>query len=127
MLLLLLPLILPAGCGRSFDGSVNGMVTLDGKPLATGTVTFHPVGSGPMAYGRIQADGRYSVVTASRQGLPPGEYVVTVVATAPPPNPKLEIPGELLTPVRYGRLDQSGLHFTVQRGQNTFDLPLVSK
>ena len=50
----------------------------------------------------------------TRRGLSPGDYVVTVVATAAAADLKQDIAGKLLTPLRYGRVDQSGLRFTVQ-------------
>ena len=126
LLILGLPLLLLAGCGKSFEAAVDGVVTLDGKPLDTGTVAFYPLQGGPAAYSRIQPDGRYSIVTGRRGGLPVGEYAVTVVATAPPPNPKLEVPGKLITPPRYGQPDRSGLRFTVKPGHNSIDLALAS-
>jgi hypothetical protein len=114
------------GCG-AHDSSVYGTVTLDEKPLETGTVTFHPVGGGAVAYGRIGADGSYRLHTGAEQGLAPGEYVVTVVATAPPPDPRSEVVGKLLTPARYNRRDQTDLRFTIARGTNRIDLALQTK
>lgn len=119
-------LTLAAGCG-AHDSSVYGTVTLDGKTLETGTVTFHPAGEGAVAYGRIGADGSYRLHTGAEEGLAPGEYVVTVVATAPPPDPHSEVVGKLLTPVRYGNLDQTDLRFTIEPGTNRIDLPLQTK
>ena len=125
-LLLAGALTLAAGCG-AHDSSVYGTVTLDGKPLESGTVSFHPVGEGAAAYGRIGADGSYRLHTGAEQGLAAGEYVVTVVATAPPPNPHSEVVGKLLTPARYGSFDQTDLRFTVEPGRNKIDLPLRTK
>ena len=119
-------LALAVGCGVH-DSSVYGTVTLDGKPLETGTVTFHPAGDGAVAYGRIGADGSYRLHTGAEQGLAPGEYVVTVVATAAPPDPHSEVVGKLLTPARYGNLDQTDLHFTIEPGKNQIDLALRTK
>ena len=127
LLLVIACLWLAAGCGGPHDSSVYGTVTLDGKPLETGTVTFHPAGEGAVAYGRIGADGNYRLHTGAEQGLAPGEYVVTVVATALPPDPHSEIVGKLLTPARYGNLDQTDLHFTIEPGKNQIDLPLQTK
>ena len=123
----ILALLILAGCGRSRDASVSGSVTLDGKPLETGTVTFHPSDGGPAAYGQIGTDGGYSLKTGRQRGIDPGEYVVTVVAATPPSEQNgLEMPGQLLTPERYGRTEQTDLHFTVRSGGNRFDLPLTS-
>jgi hypothetical protein len=49
------------------------------------------------------------------------------VATAAATDIRQDIAGKLLTPLRYGRVDQSGLHFTVHHGRNKIDLPLISK
>lgn len=119
-------LTLAVGCG-THESSVFGTVTLDGKRLTTGTVTFHPTGEGAVAYGRIGADGSYRLHTGAEQGLAAGEYIVTVVATAPPPDPQSEVVGKLLTPARYGTLDQTDLRFTIEPGKKQIDLALQTK
>jgi hypothetical protein len=120
-------LALAPGCRRTLEGSIQGTVTLDTAPLNRGTVTFHPVSGGAAAYGRIQADGSYTITTGNSRGLSAGEYIVTVVATAAPSDTRKDVTGKLLTPLRYQNVGQSPLRFTVQRGGNKIDLPLVSK
>lgn len=71
VLALLVPVVI--GCGSS-KGKVNGEVTLDGKPLPGGTITFHPSKGNPVG-GEI-TDGKFSVT-----GVPTGTAKVTV-ATA---------------------------------------------
>lgn len=115
-----------AGCGRGHGGAVSGRVTLDGKPLDTGTVTFHPTGGGPTAYGGIHPNGTYRVKTGTQQGLPPGEYRVTVLAATEPPTDGPSVPGQMITPARYADPNQSGFQFTVARGSNQIDLELNS-
>lgn len=115
-----------AGCGGGHGASVTGRVTLDGKPLDTGTVTFHPEDEGPTAYGGIHPDGSYQVKTGTQQGLPPGEYRVTVMASTEPPTDGPSVPGEMITPPRYADPAQSGLRCTVERGANQYDIPLTS-
>src|SRR5688500_9947265 len=67
-------LALAAGCGAGPDGSVRGAVTLNGRPLDKGYISFTPEGAqGGTAGGDIEA-GRYEV---SR--LKPGTYRVQVV------------------------------------------------
>jgi hypothetical protein len=122
----LLLVALAAGCG-AHESSVSGSVTLSGKPLDTGTVTFHPVAGGAAAYARIGPDGRYVLKTGSKEGLAPGDYVVTVVATAPPAEPppgSPPMPGKLLTPSQYGTVQGSPLRRTIRTGSNTVDLQL---
>ena len=115
-----------SGCGPSYESTVSGRVTLDDKLLPLGTVKFYPVGAGPVAYGRINSDGSYAVKTGSDDGLPPGEYVVTVVSMTPPPEGASREMGELLTPQRYGQRQSSDLKFAVESGKNVIDLELQS-
>ena len=63
----------------------------------------------------------------SDDGLPPGEYVVTVVSMTPPPEGVSREMGELLTPLRYGQRKSSDLRFAVESGKNVIDLELHSE
>jgi len=120
-------LALSLGCGKH-ESSITGTVTLDGAPLSRGTVTFHPKTEGAAAYARIDAEGNYTVKTGDQEGLKPGKYVATVVATAPPgPGESETAVGKLLIPARYGTVEQSGLEYTITRGTNEIDLNLKSK
>ena len=135
-------LVLLSGCGGAHEASVLGTATLDGKPLTSGTVTFYPMAGGAPAYAQIQSDGSYALSTGAAAGLAPGEYAVTVVAAAPPAaappavappavappakRPPPETLGVLLTPARYGNLQQTDLRFTVIRGANRIALELKS-
>jgi hypothetical protein len=68
------------GCGGTYDASVSGIVTLDGAPVPRGMVSYQPVSGGPAAYAPIQENGEYVVRTGRENGLPSGEYDVTVTA-----------------------------------------------
>jgi hypothetical protein len=119
------------GCGGPFDAAVSGVVTLDGVAVPGGTVTFNPVQGGPAAYARIDEDGAYTVQTGSEAGLPSGEYQVTVSANEPPTTEQISRggpppSGKPITPLWYRLKDTSGLRFTVQPGNNEFDLKLTS-
>ena len=57
---------------------VSGVVTLDGKPLASAVVTFLPTGRGLPANGETGEDGKYEIKTMEQPGAPPGEYKVAV-------------------------------------------------
>ena len=62
-----------AGCGGPTQAIVRGRVTLDGEPLAHGTIAFLPAdGKGPTAGGLVTAGG-YEV-----QGMAPGRKLVRV-------------------------------------------------
>jgi hypothetical protein len=118
------------GCGGTYDSTVHGIVKLDGNPLPRGTVTFSPSGGGSTAYGLIQTDGAYQLRTGREEGLPPGQYAVTVAANeapttagrdgGPPPT------GKPITPEWYRNPASSGLSFAVNSGDNEIDLELKS-
>jgi hypothetical protein len=66
------------GCGPTDEFQhvgVSGKVTLGGKPMTGGTITFVPLASGPAAYGTI-TDGQYTI--ARREGPGPGSYRVEI-------------------------------------------------
>src|SRR5215204_672559 len=78
---LLLSALLPlaAGCGQAKTVKVQGVVTLDGKPLPGATVTFSPIQEGRAASGRTDTDGSFRLTTyRTDDGALPGEYKVIV-------------------------------------------------
>src|SRR5262245_2668726 len=68
------------GCGGAYDSTAHGVVTLDGRAVPRGTVSFHPVSGGPAAYAMIEDNGSYSIRTGREEGLPSGDYEVSVTA-----------------------------------------------
>lgn len=66
-----LALLFLAGCGPR-PGTVSGKVTLDGKPLTGGMVTFHSKSGGTDSTAEIGQDGSYSANVFA------GEYTITV-------------------------------------------------
>ncbi len=77
-----------AGCGDKVQGRaglvpVTGKVTLDGKPLTTGTVSFIGSGGNNEAFtGQIDGSGNYKLgASPTDPGALPGEYKVIVMAT----------------------------------------------
>jgi hypothetical protein len=118
------------GCGGPYDSTVSGDVTLDGAPVPYGTVTFHSISGGPAAYARIE-DGSYSLNTGAEEGLPSGEYEVTVAANEPPAAEQVASGtpppyGKQITPARYRSRQTSGLKYNVTAGHNQIDLQLTS-
>lgn len=119
------------GCGGAYDSYVSGTAMLDGSPLSRGTVAFNPEGQGPSAYGRIESSGEYTIQTGREEGLPPGQYLVTVVANEAPtkegrdggPPPA----GKPITPAWYRSKKTSGLSFTVDSGSNEINLELTTE
>jgi len=69
------------GCGSKGPelGSVTGKVTLDGKPVTNGLVTFKPVAGGREATGRTDANGQYELLYIDRKGALLGQHNVTVI------------------------------------------------
>ena len=120
-----------AGCGSEFGATVSGVVTLDGNPLTPGQVTFAPSGPGSLpATSKLESDGSFELLTQKKPGLAPGTYKVAVQAFRPPDVPKGQrtfTPSEPLVPEKYLSVKTSGLEFTVEPGNNTIDIPLVSQ
>jgi len=61
--------------------AVSGTVTLDGAPLAQGSISFQPTEQGKTSSGAVVSEGQYSI--ARDQGLPPGKYRVVINAVKP--------------------------------------------
>jgi hypothetical protein len=109
-----------AGCGGGDDSppAVTGKVTYRGAPLAGGTIVFTPDpergGDGPIAWGEIDAEGRYSLKTNSGEALSPGWHRVTFAAAT----------GKSL-PSHYSDPARSGKTCEVKAGQgNALDFEL---
>ena len=116
-------LLLAAGCGRSDRpdlGTVQGTVTLDGKPLAGALVVFTPSGPGRSASDLTDAAGRYELTyLRDIAGATLGPHVV-IITTATE-----ERGGREILPPRYH--EKTELSATVAPGSNTIDFPLKSK
>ena len=94
-LLALLPLLL-GGCGKS-TVTVEGVVTLDGKPVPGATVLFTPEeGNDRAASALTDEDGNFRLSTYSEgDGALPGQYRVVVTRTQGVPEPPAMLqPGE---------------------------------
>jgi hypothetical protein len=132
-LLLATALLLPFnGCGNGL-ASVSGTVTLDGQPLrggngVRGTVYFQPAAGGSSAVGNLDEMGRYDLSTGSKEGAAPGDYLVTcsVAQIIPSKEPGGTPSGRRITDSKYANAKTSGFRFTVQKGDNEFDISLES-
>ncbi|MDB5346716.1 MAG: hypothetical protein JWP89_5093 [Schlesneria sp.] len=76
------------GCGSPAKDplgrqAVTGKVTLDGKPIDAGSISFQPIAeSGPAtASGAVITSGQYKIPAES--GLAPGEYRVVILSPEP--------------------------------------------
>ncbi len=116
--------VVVAGCGGPPRAQVRGKVTVDGKPLANGSIEFFPAdGKGQTAGVAIQ-NGEYQVETS------PGEMKVSINGTEvvgkqkaydTPDSPMIDIVRNAV-PARYNA--QSELRKTLNAGPNevNFDL-----
>ena len=76
VLTLTAPLALAIGCGDANGRQrISGQVTLDGQPLPNGSVSLRPIGTGPLAVGRIE-DGKF--ILGSDKGPLPGAYLIEI-------------------------------------------------
>jgi len=66
------------GCGPASDRlPISGAITLDGKPLDSGSIQFTSKGRGKlMASGAMIVNGEFSI--PREKGLPPGTYFVEI-------------------------------------------------
>ncbi|MFO0891667.1 MAG: hypothetical protein U0790_21300 [Isosphaeraceae bacterium] len=110
---------------------VTGRVTLDGTPLPSGTVTFHPGGKGPAASAGI-SEGSFAI--GRSEGLAPGTYKVEIVSVqetgkrvTSPDDPTATIDEvRNLIPVRYNR--ESRIQAEVKpAGENSYQFDLSSR
>ena len=108
---------------------VSGKVTVSGKPLTQGAITFVADGSGTTAASEIDATGKYTLSTHKPgDGVAPGSYKVRIESWATPPrmDETGTHPGKLAIAEKYLDAQRSGLTATVKDGSETqefnFDL-----
>ena len=71
-----------SGCGGAYDAAVSGKVTIDGKSCQMALSHIRPWrAAGGLR--RIEENGKYTIRTGREDGLPAGEYQVTVTANEP--------------------------------------------
>ncbi len=135
--------LVAAGCGRKSNMPplmpVEGLVTLDGKPLAEASVHFHPVGDtrGRGAAANTDAEGRYSLIAPDgSKGAPMGEYKVVIGKLVMPDGSlfsgadglaPMDSPAREAVPERYSDYERSVLTAKVPEGGESIDFPLSSK
>jgi DNA-binding NarL/FixJ family response regulator len=109
---------------------VSGTVSLDGAPVAGGAVRLGPDHlqntRGPTGVGLLDGTGRFSIMTAGREGAVVGHHRIAVV-----PKPMLDsgtgtVPPQAF-PTIFTRASDSGLTCEVKRGKpNTLEIKLVT-
>jgi hypothetical protein len=151
--LLLGLLVLAAGCGPNYKdrASVKGKVTFGGKALTAGSVTFHGK-SNITGSATIDKTGNYVMndaplgdvtITVTVPQMPMGGLAMMrrgpgmkaakeSKGSADPEDPskRMSIMGDMPTevvpiPEKYAKVESSGLTFTVQKGEQTHDIPLT--
>lgn len=114
---LLSPWALP-GCGSNPPplAPVTGTVTYQGQPVRGGTIVFTPDPSrgtrGPIALGKIDTEGKFTLYTKNDPGAVAGWHQVTVVAVDEPATNLAAVsvnPPRMLLPQRYQSPNTSGL------------------
>ena len=80
-----LPLL---GCGGSSDvGRVEGVITLDGQPVADASVEFAPEGEGRPSTGMTDSNGHYELAyTATEMGAKVGKHSVVITTAGMKPD-----------------------------------------
>jgi hypothetical protein len=98
---------------------VEGVVLLEGRPLANVGVTFLPEGKGPLASGNTNAAGEFRLSTLRPgDGAPVGRHRVVL-------GPSEEGAAAVAVPPEYGRPETTPLSVEVLPGQvNRVRLPL---
>ena len=120
------------GCGKTERLGIQGAVSLDGKPLEKGNITFRPLaGTASPSAGAQIVDGKFSI--ARERGLLPGKFRVEITASHPTDRKVRDrMTGATVTaidqylPARYN--EQSQLEASVaSNGANRFEFALTSK
>lgn len=117
-----LAIVLAVGCSQVREGTVEGKVTVQGKPAAGEHVTFFAAATGEGASAEVGADGTFRLPVPLRVGT----FVVTVVTPSPPPmaGPPPKKSNILGIPDKFRREETSDLRATVAPGKNTFEFEL---
>ena len=130
------------GCGGSdLDvAPVEGIVTLDGKPVGQAGIIFQPK-LGPVSTGVTDAEGHFRLMTGKVDGALVGEHRIVVSKGGVDANGAAETSNDSLAdpskrrskpkntfPMRYSSVSTSGLVETVVGGEkNTIEIQLTSK
>lgn len=133
------------GCGPGVNAPVTvpveGIVQLDGAPLADARVTFIPVEKTVNAcIGTTDASGKYELTQASFKGASPGSYKVTIEAYKlldgkPVPEELRNDPMQLVAmkrakqvlPLKYCNSEKTELKAEVELSATKVDFDLMSK
>jgi hypothetical protein len=123
---LILPVTMLAACPGCGDGrtqklvEVAGTVRAAGGPLAGATVVFiaEPPHQAPLAFGAVDDDGRYRLLSANKYpGVLPGRYLVCVSQPA-------ALPSDASDPLLpRSRVASTGVHASPETTPLRYDVP----
>jgi hypothetical protein len=138
VLLVVGALFASVGCGAKAPTEklvpVSGNITVNGKPLTVGTLSFRPIAekgntSPNEPGGTIDETGKYTIHTQGKEGAPPGWWKVIVSARDPidPKDPYK--PTKSHIPDKYELPNKTDLQVEVVEtpGANAYDLKLTGK
>jgi hypothetical protein len=114
----------PVTVRKGEPGMIQGVVTLDGRPLTGAAVVFSSLDGASEFQRTLEPDGSYEMPT-----FDPGRYRVTVVPEAPPKDAKgkAEPAKAAAIPERYRHPSTSGLAVEIRGGGHAFDFALTSR
>ncbi len=132
-----------AGCGSGGHsgptGTVDGTVTINGRPVPPGTTVAFVSDQGHAAAGVVGSEGDYQLlVGGTGKRIPVATYKVTVIAADEELSEeeqkammgpsaygqKPSRPAEEVIPAKYQNAATSGLTYPVTEGTNTIDIKL---
>jgi hypothetical protein len=132
--LMLLLLLLIAGCdgGRAGQGAIHGKVTLNGKPLAKGSILFTPIEGthGAVAGGEIE-NGRYEFSGATGPAIGWNRVEIRAARKTGKMIPKPFAPPGQMIPEQVEAVSpqyntSSTLKVEIKPGENTADFEVAS-
>ena len=119
------------GCSGSSSnfGTVEGTVTLDGKPLSGVSVMFYPESGARSSAGQTDENGKYSLRhTRDTEGAVIGKHRVTIsTEDLADRDEEVATKKRKALPLKYTDQNKTELSETVESGNNTIDFPLKSK
>lgn len=114
------------GCGPAANtGAVDGVISIDGKPMGGFEVSFTSTADGVTARGYAKQNGEFELfIGRGRRQIPVGQYKVTV--TPSPfvegvPEPKVKLPST------YSNVESTPLLQDIEAGENHLAIDVVTK
>ncbi|MEW4455689.1 carboxypeptidase-like regulatory domain-containing protein [Bremerella sp. JC817] len=126
---LALAAVVICGCSKSEPlGTVKGVVTFKGQPVAEATVSFRNQKTGDSASDVLDEEGKYEIRAAG--GMDPGDYQVIIlppeveVSLGPNSPPAMKPKDMPNVPKKYQSAQTSTLLTVLEAGTNEVDLEL---